>query len=100
MIKHLVLWKVKDSVEGRSKVEAALLLKEALEGLRGRVKEIQFLEAGINFNPADSACDLSLYSEFKTRQDLEGYQSHPEHLKVVELVKKFTVERRVSDYEV
>ena len=100
MIKHIVLWRVQDSVEGKTKGEAALFLKEALESLKGRIPEIHFLEAGVNFNPADFACDLSLYSEFKTRQDLDGYQKHPEHLKVAEQVKKFAIERRVSDYEV
>jgi hypothetical protein len=100
MIKHIVLWKIKESVDGKTKREAAKLLKEALESLREKVKEIQFLEIGLNFNPADISSDLSLYSEFKTRQDLDNYQKHPEHLKVAELVKKLTEERRVSDYEV
>ena len=99
MIKHLVLWKLKESAEGKTRQENALELKAALEGLKGKVREIQALEVGLNFNPADTASDLSLYSEFKTREDLEKYQKHPEHLKVVELVKKVTQERRVSDYE-
>lgn len=100
MIKHIVLWKLKDSVDGRPKPETARQLKAALEGLKGKIKEIQALEVGINFNPADTASDLSLYTEFKTQEDLDQYQKHPEHLKVVELVKKATAERRVSDYEV
>ena len=100
MIKHIVLWKIKDGVEGKTKKESILTLKEALEGLKGKIKEIQFLEAGLNFNPADTACDLSLYTEFKSRQDLDLYQKHPEQMKVVELVKKLAAERRVSDYEV
>ncbi len=100
MIKHVVLWKLKENVEGKSKVEMARELKAALEGLKGKVMEIQSLEVGLNFNPADTACDLSLYTEFKSREDLDKYQKHPEHLKVAELVKKMTVERRVSDYEI
>jgi hypothetical protein len=99
MIKHIVLWKLKEGVEGKSKQETAQELKRALEGLKGTVQEVQALEVGINFNPADTASDLSLYTEFKSREDLDKYQKHPEHLKVVELVKKLTVERRVSDYE-
>ena len=99
MIKHLVLWKLKEKAEGKTREENALELKTALENLRGKVAEIQALEVGLNFNPSDTSSDLSLYSEFKTREDLEKYQKHPEHLKVVELVKKVTQERRVSDYE-
>ncbi len=99
MIKHLVLWKLKENLEGKSKPEIAAELKATLEGLKGKIQEIKALEVGINFNPADTASDLSLYSEFKSKDDLENYQKHPEHLKVVELVKKATTERRVSDYE-
>jgi quinol monooxygenase YgiN len=99
MIKHIVLWKVKEGVEGKTKEESIHSLKEALEALKGKIKEIHFLEVGLNFNPADTACDLSLFTEFKSRADLDQYQKHPEHLKVVELVKKLTTERRISDYE-
>ena len=78
MIKHLVLWKLKESAEGKTRQENALELKAALEGLKGKVREIQALEVGLNFNPADTASDLSLYSEFKIgypgnhRQDRRG----------------------------
>ena len=99
VIKHIVLWKLKDSMDGKAKPELARELKAALEGLKGKITEIKALEVGINFNPADTACDLSLYSEFKSREDLDRYQKHPEHVKVAELVKKLTLERRVSDYE-
>lgn len=100
MIKHVVLWKLKESVDGKPKPETAKELKMALEGLKIKIKEVQSLEVGLNFNPADTASDVSLYTEFKSREDLDKYQKHPEHLKVVELVKKVTVERRVSDYEI
>lgn len=100
MIKHIVLWKLKENVEGKSKPETAKELQAALEGLKGKIREIQGLEVGINFNPADTASDVSLYTEFKTREDLDKYQKHPEHMKVVEIVKKLTQERRVSDYEI
>ena len=99
MIKHLVLWKLKEPSGGKTKGEMAAELKAALEGLKAKVPVLQALEVGVNFNPADTACDISLTAEFKTREDLEKYQKHPEHLKVAELVKRMTVERRVSDYE-
>jgi stress responsive alpha/beta barrel protein len=100
MIKHIVLWKLKEDVDGKPKPETAQELKAALEGLKNKIKEIQSLEVGLNINRADTASDVSLYTEFKSREDLDKYQKHPEHLKVVELVKRVTVERRVSDYEI
>lgn len=100
MIKHIVLWKLKEDVDGKSKPENAGELKAALENLKGKIPEVRALEVGINFNPADTASDVSLYTEFKSREDLDQYQKHPEHMKVVEIVKKLTAERRVSDYEI
>lgn len=99
MIKHIVMWKLK-ATDPPAKRAAALELKAALEGLRGTVPQVRTLEVGVNFNPADSASDVSLYTAFDSREDLDLYQEHPEHLKVVEVVKRLTAERRVSDYEV
>ena len=99
MIKHIVLWKLKEGAEGKSKQENARELKAALESLKGKIPEILALEVGLNFNPVETASDLSLYTEFKNQEDLDKYQKHSEHLKVVEIVKKLTAERRVSDYE-
>lgn len=99
MIKHIVLWKLKESLEGRSKKELAAEMKAALEGLVGKIPEIKELEVGLNYNAADTASDISLYTAFDSQKDLDSYQKHPEHMKVVELVKKIMTERRVSDYE-
>lgn len=98
MIKHIVLWKLKEGEASKRKA-AAQELKEALEGLKGKIPQIRLLEVGINFNPAETASDVSLYTVFDGQADLDLYQKHPEHLKVVEVVKRLTVERRVSDYE-
>lgn len=100
VIKHIVLWKLKETFEGKPKAETARRLKAALEGLVGKVPSLRSLEVGINYNPADTASDVSLYTGFDGREGLEAYQKHPEHLKVAEFVKQVTVERRVSDYEV
>ncbi|HVZ80142.1 MAG TPA: Dabb family protein [bacterium] len=98
MIKHIVMWKLKATDPGAKKA-AAIELKEALEGLKGKVPQVRSLEVGINFNPADTASDVSLYTVFDSQADLDLYQKHPDHLKVVEVVKRLTSERRVSDYE-
>ena len=99
MIKHIVLWKLKETEPSAKKV-AAKELKEALESLKTKVPQVKVLEVGLNFNPVDTASDVSLYTAFDSQGDLDLYQKHPEHLKVVEVVKRLTVERRVSDYEI
>ncbi|HEY9202830.1 MAG TPA: Dabb family protein, partial [Sulfurimonas sp.] len=37
---------------------------------------------------------------FDTKEDLASYAIHPEHLKVVELIKSVTLESKVVDYEI
>lgn len=100
MVKHIVMWKLKDSVDGQSREQIALTLKSKLEGLVGLVPQIKTLEVGINFAQSDTASDICLYSEFASEEDLNGYQLHPEHQKVVAYVKTVVSERRVADYTV
>jgi hypothetical protein len=75
-------------------------MKEWIEDLKFKIPEIQFLEAGININPADDAFDIVLYSAFEDAAALERYQNHPEHIKFKEKIKNFRSEKKVVDYEV
>ena len=100
MIKHVVMWKLKDSAEGKSKKENALIIKSKLESLKQKIKEIKHIEVGININDAADSYDVVLYSEFDSLENLNIYRNHPEHLKVGELVSAVRLERKVVDYEV
>ncbi len=99
MIKHIVMWRLKDSALGASKEENALKLKESLEALKSEIGELKAVEVGINFNPSPGAFDVVLYSEFESREGLEAYQSHPEHVKIADLVGEIRSDRAVVDYE-
>lgn len=98
MIKHIVFWDV--AQEGRSKGEVIKDFKSKLEALPAMIDEIVELEVGIDFNGADTAFDVALYSVFNSKEDLQKYQVHPEHQKVVEFVKQVAVNRAVVDYEI
>ena len=100
MIKHIVMWTLKDSALGADKAANARKMKELLEALPGRISCLRSLEVGIDVFAANPACDVVLYSVFDTRADLDAYQVHPEHLKVVEFVKQVVAARSVLDYEV
>jgi len=100
MIKHIVMWTLKDSAAGADKAANAKKMKELLEALPGRIACLRALEVGVDVFAAAPACDVVLYSEFATRADLDAYQIHPEHLKVVEFVKQVVSARSVLDYEV
>jgi hypothetical protein len=105
MIKHIVMWKLRDAAgaadaEGGTKAENALKVKASLEGLNGKIKGMRLLEVGININDSPAAYDVVLYSEFATRDDLEAYQQHPEHLKAGDFIGKVRLDRKVIDYEI
>lgn len=99
MIKHIILLKLKESAEGKPKSDNVLFLKRELESLASKIKEIRKLEVGINFNTGQDAYDLALISEFATREDLDTYQIHPEHQRVIAIIRRFRETRIVVDYE-
>lgn len=100
MLKHIVMFKLKDFAEGKSKAENAKKLKALLESLKEKISVVKCLEIGINIGKSASASDIVLYSEFDDMQALEVYRDHPEHKKAVDFIARSCSERQVVDYEV
>jgi len=100
MIKHIVLWTLLESAEGRPAHENALEMKVRLEALRGLVPGLLHLEVGVDFSRTDSSADVALYSEFTDRESLAAYAVHPEHVAVAGFVNSVRAARVVADYEV
>lgn len=100
MIKHIVVWRLKDEALGTCKADNIAQAKDALEALRDLVPTVRFLEVGVDIGAAHDPCDLVIYSEFDTREDLDAYQVHPEHVKVAKLIGEMRELRAAIDYEV
>lgn len=100
MIRHLVMWKVKDEAMGLKKWELMAEMKFRLEALPALIPEIKFFQIGLNLVKADTASDLVLISDFESLDTLKSYVEHPEHQKVVDFVKQAAAERRAVDFEV
>jgi len=94
MIVHIVMFKFKE----QNKALNMARVQKKLEDLEESIDVLKSMEVGINFNESERAMDMSLYSTFETQRDLKTYQEHPEHLKVVELIREVTEESRVVDY--
>ena len=94
MVVHIVLLEFKEE----NKEENILKIKKLLEGLEKKIDVLNTMEVGINFDTAPRAMDLSLYSTFNSKEDLNAYSVHPEHLNVVEKIKELTLSSKVSDY--
>ena len=94
MIVHIVMFKFKD----KNRDENIKIAQQKLNALVELIDELQSMEVGVDFNQSERAFDLSLYSTFDSKEDLEAYAIHPEHLKVVEFIKEVTLESKVVDY--
>jgi len=94
MIVHIVMFKFKDDNK-EANIQKA---KEMLQALESKIEELLSIEVGINFDIAERAFDLSIYTKFNSKEDLNSYAVHPEHLKVVEFIKSVVSESKVVDY--
>ena len=99
VIKHIVLWKLKDEALGATKAENAERIRGEAAALAGIVPGLRAIEAGINFEPSDAAWDIGLYAEFDSREALNAYQIHPRHEEFKNLIAEVRKDRAVIDYE-
>lgn len=95
MVKHIILWKLKEEYNND---EIKRGIKEGLEGLLGVVPGL--VEIKVQTQPLSSSnVDLMLYSVFESEQALKGYAVHPEHVKVADTkVRPFTETRACIDF--
>ena len=96
MIVHIVMFKFKEE----NKTSNIKTVEVKLNDLVSKIDELKSMEVGIDFNQSQRAFDLSLYSTFDSKEDLNAYAVHEEHLKVVALIKEVTNESKVVDYEI
>lgn len=96
MIAHIVLFKFKEENKQANMEQA----KEMLLALEDTIKVLEHMEVGINFDEAERAMDMSIYTIFESKENLQTYSSHPAHLKVVEFLKSVTEYSKVCDYVV
>ena len=100
MVKHIILWQLKDGLSNEEKSEVLKGIKEGLEGLKGIVPEIIDLHVQTEKLESSNA-DVMLDSTFATEEDLKKYAVSPEHVKVAnEKVRPFTKTRTCMDFEV
>ena len=99
MIKHVILWKLKDEFSEADKVAIKAGIKAGLEGLKGIIpglEEIKVNTCGL----ATSNADVMLDSTFTDEAALKNYAVHPKHVEVANNnVRPFTELRLCLDFE-
>ena len=100
MVKHIILWKLKEEVSEQEKQEILANMKKNLEGLVGKVPGLTRMN--IVIHPlASSNAEVMLDSDLESAEALKGYQTHPDHVHVANTyVRPFTDVRMCMDYEV
>lgn len=100
MVKHVILWQLKDEFSKQEKEKIKAGIKQSLEGLQGKIPglvEIHVHTDGLS----SSNADLMLDSVFEDEAALKGYAQHPEHVNAADhKVRPYTKARVCLDYEV
>ncbi|MGM0612578.1 MAG: Dabb family protein [Bacteroidota bacterium] len=97
MIRHIVMFRLKDKAEKQENIQK---LKKAIEALEELIPEAKSIEVGLNINEKPSAYDLVLVSDFDNEEALERYRVHPEHQKVVDYIKQVNEDIAAVDYHI
>lgn len=100
MVKHVILWKLKEELSDSEKAEIKAAMKRELESLKGKVPGL--LDITIQTKPlASSNAEVMLDSTLEDEAALKGYAVHPEHVKVADTyVRPYTQVRMCMDFEV
>ncbi len=99
MVKHVILWQLKDELSSEEKAVVKAQIKEGLEGLAGKIPGLVEIKVQIESLESSNA-DLMLDSTFEDEASLKGYAIHPEHVAVADgTVRPNTKMRVCIDYE-
>jgi hypothetical protein len=100
MIRHIVMWKLKEHAEGAPRAENAQKLKAKLEACHGIVPGIVHLEAAVATPGLESTYDVVLDSCFENKAALDAYQIHPDHVALKIFATAVCESRGCVDFEV
>lgn len=100
MIKHVVMWKLKDHAEGADKAANIIKMKTLLGTCRHIVPGLVTWEVGTAHPQLEATYDVILYSEFTNKEALDAYQDHPTHQAIKPFIGAVRLERQCMDYEI
>ena len=100
MVKHVILWQLKEEFSPEEKERIKAEIKAGLEGLAGQIPGLLEIHVNTNGLPSSNA-DLMLDSSFDSEESLKVYATHPKHVAVADgSVRPYTASRVCLDYEV
>lgn len=101
MVKHIILWTLKDSLSEEEKIQIKKSIKEGLESLQGVVPGLTDIKVQIDGRLASSNADLMLDCTLESEEALKGYAVHPAHVAIANSrVRPFTSIRSCLDFTI
>ena len=101
MVKHVILWQLKDELSAEEKVTVKAEMKEALEGLAGKIPGLLEVKVYTEGLESSKNAEVMLDTTFTDEAALKGYAVHPEHVAVADgKVRPYTKYRACLDFEI
>ena len=94
MIQHMVRFKLRADVSEAAFAE----LEQQLADLPRQIAEIESLDFGLDVVRSERSYDFGLLAGFRDLEALKRYQEHPEHQKVLEILKTFAEQIIAVDF--
>ncbi len=98
MLKHIVMWKLKEYAEDADKSANAIKMKNLLDACADIVPGILKFETAIAQADQECTYDIILYSEFASRAALDAYQEHLQHVAIKPFIAAVREARQCMDY--
>jgi len=98
MIKHIVMWKLKEQAEGADRATNAGKMKVLLDACADLVPGILKFETALAQPGLECTYDVVLYSEFASSAALDAYQQHPQHQALKPFFGAVREARQCMDY--
>ena len=100
MVKHVILWNLKDEYSEEEKKNIKANIKREIEALQGKIPgliDIKIYTDGL----ASSNADLMLDSTLESEEALKAYAIHPAHVAAADgFVRPYTASRSCLDFEI
>ena len=101
MVKHIILWTLKDSLSEEEKIQIKKSIQEGLESLQGVVPGRTDIKVQIDGRLSSSNADLMLECTLESEEALKGYAVHPAHVAIANSrVRPFTAIRSCLDFTI
>ena len=100
MIRHTIMWRLCDSLDGMDKEQIFCAIKEKLYALQEIIPEIISMRVERDIVRSERSFDILYIAEFESLDALNRYRVHPEHVRVAEFIARVIVAQGVTDTEI